>query len=80
MFLKALFSYDPRRDNLVPCRDAALGFKEGDILQVVNREDPNWWQVRGEALGFCKKYTCVFRKKVKRGEWHVCHQVSLSPE
>ena len=46
VFLKALFSYDPRRDNLVPCRDAALGFKEGDILQVVNREDPNWWQVR----------------------------------
>ena len=29
----------------MPSRDAALAFKEGDILQVLNQEDPNWWQV-----------------------------------
>lgn len=22
-----------------------MAFKKGDILQIVNREDPNWWQV-----------------------------------
>uniref|UniRef100_A0A8B9GSA1 Membrane protein, palmitoylated 6b (MAGUK p55 subfamily member 6) n=1 Tax=Astyanax mexicanus TaxID=7994 RepID=A0A8B9GSA1_ASTMX len=31
-------------DNLIPCREAGLGFQRGDILQIVNREDPNWWQ------------------------------------
>ena len=46
VYLKAHFSYDPKRDNLVPSRDAALSFKEGDILQVLNMDDPNWWQVR----------------------------------
>ena len=45
VYLKAHFSYDPKRDNLVPSRDAALAFKEGDILQVLNMDDPNWWQV-----------------------------------
>ena len=45
VYLKAHFSFDPRRDNLIPCREAGLRFKDGDILQVVNMDDPNWWQV-----------------------------------
>lgn len=44
VFLKAHFSYDPKRDNLIPCREAGLAFRDGDILQVVNMEDVNWWQ------------------------------------
>lgn len=46
IFLKAHFNYDPNRDSLIPCRDAGLPFLEGDILQVVNNEDPNWWQAK----------------------------------
>ena len=49
IYLKAHFSYDPRRDNLIPCREAGLAFREGDILQVVNREDNNWWQVQSKS-------------------------------
>ena len=33
------------KDNLIPCRDAGLSFKQGEILQVVNMDDGNWWQV-----------------------------------
>lgn len=44
VYLKAHFSYDPKRDNLIPCREAGLAFRDGDILQVVNQEDANWWQ------------------------------------
>lgn len=32
-------------DNLIPCKEAGLAFSKGDILQVVNKEDSNWWQV-----------------------------------
>lgn len=46
IFLKAHFNYDPKRDNLIPCRDAGLPFLEGDIIQVVNNEDANWWQAK----------------------------------
>jgi len=31
---------------LTPCKEAGLAFSKGDILHVVNKEDPNWWQVR----------------------------------
>lgn len=42
--VRALFDYDPYQDNLVPCADAALAFSRGDVLAVVNQDDPNWWQ------------------------------------
>ena len=45
VYLKVHFSYDPKKDNLIPCRDAGLAFRDGDILQVVNMDDTNWWQV-----------------------------------
>ena len=45
IFLKAHFTYDPKRDSLIPCREAGLPFRMGEILEVVNRDDPNWWQV-----------------------------------
>ncbi|KAJ8320919.1 hypothetical protein KUTeg_002506 [Tegillarca granosa] len=46
LYLKAHFNYDPERDRLIPCQDAGLSFQEGDILQILSSEDPNWWQAR----------------------------------
>lgn len=45
VYVRPYFDYDPANDNLIPCREAGMAFKKGDILQIVNREDPNWWQV-----------------------------------
>lgn len=33
-YMRALFSYNPSEDTLLPCRDIGLPFKSGDILQV----------------------------------------------
>lgn len=44
-FVKCHFDYDPSHDNLIPCKEAGLKFSSGDILQIFNQEDPNWWQV-----------------------------------
>lgn len=44
VFLRPHFNYNPEIDNLIPCRDAGLAFCKGEILHIVNREDPNWWQ------------------------------------
>ncbi|XP_034558582.1 MAGUK p55 subfamily member 7-like isoform X2 [Notolabrus celidotus] len=46
LFLRALFDYDPGEDPTVPCKDAAVAFKRGDILQIVSMEDDTWWQAR----------------------------------
>ena len=45
VYVRPYFDYNPANDNLIPCREAGMAFKRGDILQIVNREDPNWWQV-----------------------------------
>ncbi|KAL0894572.1 hypothetical protein ABMA27_013141 [Loxostege sticticalis] len=42
--MRALFDYDPKEDTLLPCKEIGLEFKRGDILQVSDRKDPNWWQ------------------------------------
>ncbi|XP_053603075.1 protein PALS2 isoform X3 [Plodia interpunctella] len=43
-YMRALFDYDPKEDTLLPCKEIGLEFKRGDILQVSDRKDPNWWQ------------------------------------
>ncbi|XP_011871065.1 PREDICTED: MAGUK p55 subfamily member 2 isoform X3 [Vollenhovia emeryi] len=53
-YMRALFDYDPSEDTILPCREIGLPFQKGDILQIVDQVDPNWWQARrveGESLG-----------------------------
>ena len=52
--VRAHFDYHPYEDDLVPCRELGLAFRRGDILHVVNQEDPNWWQVSDVIC--CKRY------------------------
>ncbi|XDA90612.1 hypothetical protein R6Z07F_020215 [Ovis aries] len=49
MFMRAQFDYDPRKDNLIPCKEAGLKFITGDIIQIINKDDSNWWQGRVEG-------------------------------
>ena len=52
--MRALFDYLPAEDSLLPCMEIGLPFQKGDILQIVDQADPNWWQARrieGVSLG-----------------------------
>ncbi|XP_066263294.1 protein PALS2-like isoform X5 [Branchiostoma lanceolatum] len=44
VYVKSHFDYDPAKDNLIPCKEAGLAFQKGDVLQIVNQDDTNWWQ------------------------------------
>uniref|UniRef100_A0A7N5J9S1 MAGUK p55 subfamily member 7 n=1 Tax=Ailuropoda melanoleuca TaxID=9646 RepID=A0A7N5J9S1_AILME len=46
MFIKALFDYDPHEDKAIPCKEAGLSFKKGDILQIMSQDDSTWWQAK----------------------------------
>lgn len=46
IFVRALFEYDPTGDELIPCQQAGIKFVIGDILQVISKDDHNWWQAR----------------------------------
>ena len=43
-FCRALFDYDPNKDDGLPSR--GLYFRYGDILHVTNASDDEWWQAR----------------------------------
>ncbi|XP_024250198.1 55 kDa erythrocyte membrane protein-like isoform X2 [Oncorhynchus nerka] len=43
-YMRAQFDYDPAKDDLIPCKEAGLKFKTGNIIQIINKHDPNWWQ------------------------------------
>ena len=43
LYVRALFEYDPHKDDGLPSR--GLGFNYGDILHVTNASDDEWWQV-----------------------------------
>lgn len=51
LFVRALFDYDPGQDPAVPCKEAAVAFGWGDVLQVVSAEDDAWWQARPQRDG-----------------------------
>jgi hypothetical protein len=47
--MRAQFNYDPAKDDLIPCKEAGLKFQTGAIIQIINTQDPNWWQGRVES-------------------------------
>uniref|UniRef100_A0A8C2DI98 Membrane protein, palmitoylated 7a (MAGUK p55 subfamily member 7) n=1 Tax=Cyprinus carpio TaxID=7962 RepID=A0A8C2DI98_CYPCA len=51
MFVKVLFDYNPAEDKAIPCKEAGLAFKKGDILQVMSQDDATWWQAKLEGDG-----------------------------
>uniref|UniRef100_A0AC35FQJ7 Uncharacterized protein n=1 Tax=Panagrolaimus sp. PS1159 TaxID=55785 RepID=A0AC35FQJ7_9BILA len=46
IYVRTQFDYDPSQDDLIPCAQAGVPFKTGDILQVISKDDHNWWQSR----------------------------------
>nr|AAI52525.1 Mpp2a protein [Danio rerio] len=64
-------------DNLIPCKEAGLMFSSGDILQIVNQEDVNWWQARhveGGSAGLIPSQLLEEKRKA-----FVKRDVELSP-
>ncbi|KAM6070901.1 MAGUK p55 subfamily member 4 [Chlamydotis macqueenii] len=46
LFVRAMADYWPLQDPAIPCADAGLPFKKGEILQIVDQNDALWWQAR----------------------------------
>lgn len=47
--VRALFDYNSSEDPYIPCKEAGLDFKKGDILHIVSQDDAYWWQARREG-------------------------------
>lgn len=64
-YMRALYSYDPSSDSLLPCKELGIAFNQADVLEVLNQEDPNWWQARrtdieDAPIGLIPSQVCFF--------------------
>lgn len=52
--VKALYDYDPQNDDYLPCEELGLSFRKGDLIEILNKNDEDWWQV-GDSypLNYC---------------------------
>nr|XP_015214820.1 PREDICTED: MAGUK p55 subfamily member 4 isoform X1 [Lepisosteus oculatus] len=46
MYVRAMTDYSPQQDPAIPCADAGMAFRKGDILEIVDQTDFLWWQAR----------------------------------
>ncbi|XP_072570812.1 MAGUK p55 subfamily member 4 [Paramormyrops kingsleyae] len=46
VYVRAMIDYSPLQDPAIPCVDAGMAFRKGDVLQIVDQTDALWWQAR----------------------------------
>uniref|UniRef100_S4RTA9 Membrane palmitoylated protein 2 n=1 Tax=Petromyzon marinus TaxID=7757 RepID=S4RTA9_PETMA len=67
LFVKCQFDYNPADDQLIPCKEAGLKFSQGDVLQIVSQDDPDWWQAckaqDGGSAGLVPSQTLEEKRK-----------------
>ncbi|XP_076119446.1 peripheral plasma membrane protein CASK isoform X10 [Alosa pseudoharengus] len=68
IYVRAQFEYDPSKDELIPCKEAGIRFRVGDIIQIISKDDHNWWQGRLENT---KNGTAGLIPSPELQEWRV---------
>ncbi|TSK62528.1 Peripheral plasma membrane protein CASK [Bagarius yarrelli] len=68
IFVRAQFEYDPSKDDLIPCKEAGIRFRVGDIIQIISKDDHNWWQGKLENM---KNGTAGLIPSPELQEWRV---------
>lgn len=76
MFLRAQFDYDPQKDDLIPCKEAGLSFVTGDVIQIINKDDSNWWQ--GRVHGSARE-SAGLMPSPELQEWRVASAAQAAP-
>lgn len=46
LYVRAMADYSPQQDPAIPCADAGMSFRKGDILEIVDQTDALWWQAK----------------------------------
>ncbi|XP_076602811.1 peripheral plasma membrane protein CASK isoform X21 [Chaetodon auriga] len=68
IYVRAQFEYDPTKDELIPCKEAGIRFRVGDIIQIISKDDHNWWQGKLEST---KNGTAGLIPSPELQEWRV---------
>ncbi|KAM4710727.1 MAGUK p55 subfamily member 4 isoform 2-T2 [Anableps anableps] len=85
LYVRAMTDYSPQQDPTIPCADAGMSFKKGDILEIVDQTDTLWWQAKklpsSSACAGLIPSTSLLKRKQREFWWsqpyqpHVCMQI-----
>ncbi|XP_014847126.1 PREDICTED: MAGUK p55 subfamily member 4 [Poecilia mexicana] len=85
LYVRAMTDYSPQQDPTIPCADAGMSFKKGDILEIVDQTDALWWQAKklpcSSACAGLIPSTSLLKRKQREFWWsqpyqpHVCMQI-----
>uniref|UniRef100_A0A8C7X524 MAGUK p55 scaffold protein 4, like n=1 Tax=Oryzias sinensis TaxID=183150 RepID=A0A8C7X524_9TELE len=84
LYMRAMTDYSPQQDPNIPCADAGISFKKGDILEIVDQTDALWWQAKklpsSVACAGLIPSTNLLKRKQRESWWsqpyqpHFCMQ------
>uniref|UniRef100_A0A8C2KNL9 Membrane palmitoylated protein 4 n=1 Tax=Cyprinus carpio TaxID=7962 RepID=A0A8C2KNL9_CYPCA len=73
LYVRAMVDYNPHVDPSIPCADAGMAFRKGDILEIVDQSDTLWWQaVKLPSISACAGLipsTSLLKRKQKELWW-----------
>uniref|UniRef100_A0A8C1NEZ0 MAGUK p55 subfamily member 4-like n=1 Tax=Cyprinus carpio TaxID=7962 RepID=A0A8C1NEZ0_CYPCA len=72
LYVRAMVDYNPHLDPSIPCADAGMAFRKGDILEIVDQSDTLWWQaVKLPSISACAGLipsTSLLKRSVLRSQ------------
>ncbi|KAI4874070.1 hypothetical protein NFI96_018474 [Prochilodus magdalenae] len=78
LYVRAMVDYNPLLDPSIPCPDAGMAFSRGDLLEIVDQKDIQWWQARllpnATACAGLVPSTSHFRSKKREFWWSQSYQ------
>ncbi|CAL8308674.1 unnamed protein product [Merluccius merluccius] len=84
LYMRAMADYSPQQDPSIPCADAGMGFKRGDVLEIVDQTDALWWQAKKlpstSACAGLVPSTNLLRRKQREHWWSQPYQLHNCPQ
>uniref|UniRef100_A0A3P9I4D0 Membrane protein, palmitoylated 4-like n=1 Tax=Oryzias latipes TaxID=8090 RepID=A0A3P9I4D0_ORYLA len=87
LYMRAMTDYSPQQDPNIPCADAGISFKKGDVLEIVDQTDALWWQAKklpsSVACAGLIPSTNLLKRKQREFWWsqpyqpHFCIDISI---
>ncbi|XP_073726837.1 MAGUK p55 subfamily member 4 isoform X2 [Misgurnus anguillicaudatus] len=78
LYVRAMVDYNPQMDPSIPCADAGVAFRKGDILEIVDQSDDLWWQaIKLPSISACASLipsTSLLKRKQKESWWSQPYQ------
>ncbi|XP_013863479.1 MAGUK p55 subfamily member 4 [Austrofundulus limnaeus] len=76
VYMRAMVDYCPLQDSSIPCPDAGMTFSRGDLLEVVDQSDGQWWQARklpcGASFAGLIPSASMLKSKHQPSQIHTC--------